>query len=278
MMTIIPPASLQIPPRPACRSASGRPCRRVAGLLAALAAVGLASCAGTVIDPAHLNPAATAAPPAYAELLATYVNDQGVRYQAWHDHATDRQQLATVVDFYRRTLPPEDTDTSLAWHLNAYNAWTLHNLLEKYPTRGPLHRDPLFFHGNRIVIAGQRTSLDKFEQQVIRPVFEEPRIHFAINCASESCPPLFDRPFTADRLDRDLDRLTVAFVNDDRHGVDVREDRVRLSKIFDWYAGDFGGRDQLINYVNRYRDEPVPAGLPVEMMDYSWALNEAPAD
>lgn len=253
-----------------------RPVRRVAAAFALLGLT-LASCARTVIDPATLTAANMAAPPAYAELLATYVTAEGVRYPDWHAHAIDRQRLGSVVAFYRQTLPPEDDAASLAWHLNAYNAWTLHNILEKYPTRGPLHRDPLFFHGNRIAIAGRRTSLDALEQKVIRPVFDEPRIHFALNCASQSCPPLLDRPFTAEQLDRDLDRLATAFVNDRRHGVDVREGKVRLSKIFEWYADDFGGRDRLVEYVNRYRDEPVPAGLTIEFMDYSWALNEATA-
>ena len=80
---------------------------------------------------------------------------------------------------------PKDRDTALAWHINAYNSWILHNILAKYPTKGPLAGEPLFFHGNRIVISGGKTSFNDLEQKVIRPTFKEPRVHFALNCAFE---------------------------------------------------------------------------------------------
>ena len=222
---------------------------------------------------ADLPRATESAPPAYAELLSRYAAPDGVRYSAWHGNREDMEKLRAVVDFYATTLPPADRDTSLAWHLNAYNAWILHNILKKYPTKGLLDGETLFFHGNRIIISGKKTSFDHLEQKVIRPTFQEPRIHFALNCASKSCAPLDTKPFTAATLDADLERLTRAFINKNPQGVVPERKQVKLSKIFEWYAEDFGGKDQLIPYINHYRDQPVPADSKMEFLDYSWKLN-----
>lgn len=239
----------------------------------AVALLALAACSQQSVQ-ADLSRATESAPLPYAELLARYATPNGVRYADWHSNQTDMENLRTVVDFYASTLPPTDRDTSLAWHLNAYNAWILHNILKKYPTKGPLDGETLFFHGNRITISGKKTSFDQLEQKVIRPTFKEPRIHFAVNCASESCPPLNTTPFTATTLDADLERLTRTFINDNPQGVVPAGNKVKLSKIFDWYAEDFGGKDQLITYINRYRNEPISASAKVEFFDYSWKLNE----
>jgi len=237
----------------------------------------MAGCSGRSITPvaASLTSATSAAPAVYAELLDRYVTAEGVKYGAWHGNEADLKRLADVVDFYAGTRPPEEESAALAWHLNAYNAWILHNILAKYPTEGPLSGDPLFFHGKRIVISGFKTSFDHLEQKIIRPEFKEPRIHFALNCASESCPPLLDRPYLAATLEADLDRQTRLFINENPQGVRVEGAVVKLSKIFDWYAEDFGGKEGLIPYINQYRDSRVSPDRRVEFLPYSWALNAA---
>ncbi|MGF1657009.1 MAG: DUF547 domain-containing protein [Verrucomicrobiales bacterium] len=221
--------------------------------------------------------AATEYPDVYAKLLQTYVGPEGVKYAQWHANEQDMEAIREVVEFYGTTKPPEDKAASLAWHLNAYNAWILHNILRKYPTDGPLAGEAFFFHGNRIRVSGQRTSFDNLEQKLIRPVFNEPRIHFALNCAAESCPPLWNQPFRAATLDADLEMLTLAFINNHPEGVVVAPDgRVQLSKIFEWYAEDFGGKDNLLAYVNQYRNQNIPIDARVEILEYSWSLNETP--
>ncbi len=101
----------------------------------------LTSCANA----ADLPVAGNAVSKEYAGLLKTYVTAGGVRYAAWKQNAADLAALKSVADFYAGTLPPKDRDASLAWHLNAYNSWILHNILAKYPTKGPLVGEPLFF-------------------------------------------------------------------------------------------------------------------------------------
>lgn len=234
----------------------------------------LAACTHSNVQ-ADLPRATDAAPPAYGELLAKYATPSGVRYAAWHGNSQDMAKLKDVVDFYVNSRPPKDRKASLAWHLNAYNAWILHNILKKFPTSGPLDGETLFFHGNRITISGKKTSFNDLEQNVIRPTFKEPRIHFALNCASESCPPLQATPFMAESLDADLEKLTRAFINKNPKGVVPSGNQTMLSKIFDWYAEDFGGKDRLVEFINRYRDQPLPASTKIEFLDYSWKLNAA---
>lgn len=216
-----------------------------------------------------------AAPKEYAALLKTYVTPGGVRYAAWKQNAGDIAALQRVAEFYGGTKAPKDRDTALAWHLNAYNSWILHNILAKYPTKGPLAGEPLFFHGNRIVISGEKTSFNDLEQKVIRPTFKEPRVHFALNCASASCPPLSARPFEAATLNEQLDQLARGFANSNPQAIQVSGKGVSLSKIFDWYKDDFAAAGGAVAFINRFRKEPLPTGAKIKFMEYDWSLNEA---
>ncbi|MGF1679232.1 MAG: DUF547 domain-containing protein [Candidatus Methylacidiphilales bacterium] len=224
--------------------------------------------------PNSLPHAVDAAPSAFTGLLSKYARPDGVHYEAWRANEADIEALQEVVGFYASHLPPENKQAALAWHLNAYNAWILHHVLKKYPTPGPLDGNPLFFKMESIIISGEKTSFDHLEKKRILAVYQDPRLHFAVNCASESCPPLHTQPFIGDTLQDDLDRLTRAFINTNPQGVVAGQGEVGLSKIFDWYADDFGGRNQLIAYLNRYRDQTVPANARVRFLDYSWKLNE----
>ena len=247
--------------------------KRLTPLFAAI----VVCCSPSCSQATHTRVAESASPSDYAELLKTYVTPEGVRYAAWHANKADVDRMKKVAEFFASTTPPADRDASLAWHINAYNAWILNNILKKYPTKGPLDGETLFFHGNRIVVSGEKTSFNNIEQKVIRPVFKDPRVHFALNCASESCPPLQNKPFAAASLDSDLERLARAFINGNPHGVMLvpNAKTVKLSKIFEWYADDFGGKGNQLKFINRYRQQPVPADARIEFFDYSWNLNQA---
>lgn len=230
----------------------------------------------SVAEPeASLPRATSSAPPEYGMLLKKYAGKDGVRYRAWHASASDREALGKVIEFYARTRPPEDRDMSLAWHLNAYNANILEKILNKYPTSGPLDKNPTFFHLPTVELSGRKLSFNHLEQKLIRPVFNEPRIHFALNCASESCPPLHDQPFSATTLDVDLEKLTRRFINENPQAIVLEDKTIRISNLFKWYADDFGGEDKLIAYINQYRDSPLPSNAKFSYLDYSWKLNES---
>lgn len=216
----------------------------------------------------------------YDALLQKYVTAEGVRYKAWHASASDTAELGKVIGAISgQSLAGMAREERLAFYLNAYNAWILHRILEEYPTDGPggggFFGRNSFFKSDDLRVAGVVTSFDDLENAVIRPQFREPRIHFALNCASRSCPPLHGRAIRAETLDATLDVLTRAFVNSNASGVRVEGGgrKVEISRIFDWYADDFSGG--AVVYINRYREAKIPDGARVEFQDYSWKLNEA---
>lgn len=208
-------------------------------------------------------------PEDYGVLLKKYVTPGGVRYAAWTANASDTAAIQRVVE----AIGKEKTD-DLAFYLNAYNAWILHEALAKYPTKSV--KDPLFsfFLANRIRVRGEKMSFNHLEKDIIRGKFKEPRVHFALNCASRSCPPLRPEPFRAETLDAQLDALANGFVNSER-GVRVSGTTVHLSKIFEWYKDDFGGASGEISFINQHRKQPLPANPQISFDNYNWGLNEA---
>ena len=211
----------------------------------------------------------------YARLLKKYVTPAGVRYAEWKANAEDRQAIQNVVDgIASAPASTAKTKEQLAFHLNAYNAWILREAVEKYPTKSV--KDPLFtfFTGKRITVAGEKMSFNRLEKEIIRPRFEEPRIHFALNCASRSCPPLRNEPYAAAAIDEQLEEQARDFVNSPK-GVAMTKESVNLSKIFDWYKEDFGGPPGVIAFINKRRATPIPANAKLTYQEYDWGLNES---
>lgn len=205
----------------------------------------------------------------YATLLRKYAEPDGVRYSAWKKNAEDMAAIQRVVDGIAR-----DERKDLPFYLNAYNAWILHEALAKYPTKSVKDTLFTFFLTDRIRVGGQKMSFNKLEKEVIRGKFKEPRIHFALNCASRSCPPLLPEPFASRKLDAQLEGLAKTFANSES-GVQMRKNGVALSKIFDWYQEDFGGTPAVISFLNKRRSHPIRADAKITYQDYNWNLNEA---
>ncbi len=213
----------------------------------------------------------------YAGLLRKYVTSSGVKYAAWKGNAADLQGLQTVVDaIANENFSAMSKPEQLAFYLNAYNAWILHEALGKYPTKSVKDLAFTFFTGKRIKVAGQQTSFQALEKETIRSKFKEPRVHFALNCASRSCPPLGTEPFRGDKLDAQFEKLARPFVNSDR-GVRVGSDNksAALSKIFDWYKDDFKADGGALSFINKRRATPLPNDNKISYQDYDWSLNEA---
>ena len=103
---------------------------------------------------------------------------------------------------------------------------------------------------------------------------EEPRIHFAINCASFSCPRLFNGAYTASQMEEQLQKATIEFINDPSKNK-IEKNKVQLSKIFRWFKGDFTKNGSLIDYVNRYSDIEISKTSKIGYLMYDWGLNEA---
>jgi hypothetical protein len=212
----------------------------------------------------------------YNTLLGKYVTSGGVKYAEWKANAADMQAIQGVVDgISKENASAMGKQQQLAFYVNAYNAWILHEALGKYPTNSVKDVLFTFFTSKRITVAGQQTSFKALEDNVIRK-FGDPHVHFALNCASRSCPPLNRTAFSADKLDGQFEALAKGFVNSER-GVkfNAATKSAELSKIFDWYKDDFKAEGGAIAFINKRRSTPLPADAKISYQDYDWGLNEA---
>ncbi len=211
----------------------------------------------------------------YSQLLSKYATSSGVKYAQWKSNAADMQTLQRIVDaIAQENIGSLGKKEQLAFYVNAYNAWILHEALEKYPTSSVKDTFFTFFTGKRIKVAGEQTSFNALEKETIRGKFGDPRIHFALNCASRSCPPLQGDAFTANQLDAQFEKLAKSFVNSER-GVRMQGHSVQLSKIFDWYKDDFAKEGGVVSFINKRRSSPIPQDAKISYQDYDWHLNEA---
>lgn len=213
----------------------------------------------------------------YNRLLGKYVTAGGVKYAEWKGNAADMQALQTVVDgIAKENVSALEKKQQLAFYINAYNAWILHEALAKYPTKSVKDALFTFFTGRRLTVAGQQTSFNALEKDTIRSKFGEPRVHFALNCASRSCPPLNREPFAGDKLEAQFEKLAKGYVNSDR-GVKYSADSktADLSKIFDWYKDDFKADGGALAFINKRRSSQIPADAKITYQEYDWGLNEA---
>jgi Protein of unknown function, DUF547 len=213
----------------------------------------------------------------YNRLLGKYVTSGGVKYAEWKANAADMQAIQSVVDgIAKENVAAMGKQQQLAFYINAYNAWILHEALGKYPTKSVKDALFTFFTGKRITVAGQQMSFNALEKDTIRSKFGEPRVHFALNCASRSCPPLNRSAFSADKLDGQFETLAKGYVNSE-HGVqyNAATKSAELSKIFDWYKDDFKADGGALAFINKRRTTPIPADAKISYQDYDWNLNEA---
>ena len=166
----------------------------------------------------------------------------------------------------------------VAFLINAYNAYTVEKILTRYPDIrsiwdfGKVFGNP--FRDEFFTLLGARMSLDGIEHGILRKRYREPRIHYAVNCASIGCPMLREEAYVAARLDEQLEQQARRFLSD-RTRNRFRDGRLEVSKIFDWYKEDFEPREE---YFARYAGAlgmPPGASPRLVFLDYDWALNDS---
>ena len=166
----------------------------------------------------------------------------------------------------------------LAYWINAYNAFTVKLILDNYPLNSIKDIgdglvminspwDIKFFK-----IGHTDFDLNTIEHEILRKQFDEPRIHFAINCASFSCPKLRNEAYTAQNLEGQLNEQALEFINNPDKNI-INNNDIRLSKIFDWFQSDFKKETKLLDYIKRY-NPTVNEKNKIEYLEYNWALNE----
>lgn len=217
----------------------------------------------------------------YDDLLQKHVSDSGnVDYQGFIDDSTEFNTYLTLLS----DSAPSDTwskNEKLAYWINAYNAFTLKLIADNYPVSSITDLHPTLhvptvntvWHKKFFKIGGQPMNLDHIEHKILRKEFDEPRIHFAIVCASNSCPQLLNRAYIADSLETQLTDQVKGFLADDFRNK-ITEDKAELSKIFSWFKGDFTKNGTLIEFINEYSTIKINEDAEVSYMKYDWGLNE----
>jgi len=224
----------------------------------------------------------------WADILDEYLDDEdesGVNlfnYSAVDeaDHQKLKDYLVSLTQMDPRKL---NKNEQFAYWANLYNALTVELILREYPVESITKIKPSFFKFGPwdmeiTEIQGQIMTLNDIEHRILRPIWQDHRIHFAVNCASIGCPSLLGQPFLANTLERQLDDAAKGFISHPR-GVEFKDGDLVLSEIFDWYQKDFGNNEaQMLKTISQY----MPASLLQQVQSYkgrvsyqyNWQLNE----
>ena len=243
-------------------------------------------------------------------LLKTHVHGDRVDYASLSkDSGLLDQYLKRLDSVSRAAVDAWPRDQQLAFWINAYNAFTLRVILDYYPIKTWTFKG-LVVPRNSIIqipgvwkklsweVAGQSLTLDHIEHGLIRPDFQEPRIHFAIVCASIGCPDLRAEAFTSDKLEEQLEDQARTYLSNTSKGVRVQREKQRVSvtKLFKWFNEDFdvpapegfqlNGRSKkernILNFVAHYLTDPSEwellqsSELDLDFLSYDWSLNDVP--
>jgi hypothetical protein len=207
----------------------------------------------------------------WTEILQLYVAQNGdVNYKKM-------QKNRDTFKVYLNDLasnPPKDSWSNSeikAYWINAYNAFTVQLVLDNYPIKSIKDiSEPwgqMFFK-----IGGKSMSLNTIEHEILRPM-GDPRIHFAIVCASESCPKLLNYAYESETLNNQLDQAAKEFINDaSKNSLTASE--ITISKIFKWFKSDFPKGDDFISYLNNYSIVKLFPETKINYQNYNWFLNE----
>jgi hypothetical protein len=175
----------------------------------------------------------------------------------------------------------------LAYWINLYNAGTVAVILQHYPVASirDIDTSPGWFSDGpwgekRFDIESRQVSLDDIEHRILRPIWQDPRLHYALNCASIGCPNLQPRAFSAENAELLLQQGARDYVNHPR-GARVEAGKLRISSIYRWFQSDFGGNDAaVISHLHRYAEPALRRQLEnrhrIDAYGYDWALNAAP--
>ncbi|MEO9892087.1 DUF547 domain-containing protein [Aurantibacter sp.] len=205
-------------------------------------------------------------------LLAKHVDSEGnVDYASF---VADKADLEIYLELLNKNTPDDNwsKNEKLAYYINLYNAATVKLILDNYPLKSIKDINSPW-DKKWVLIGGKKFSLGSIEHKILRKM-DEPRIHFAINCASYSCPKLINTAFLPSTMEEQLEAATVDFINDTTRNK-ITEDKVQLSNIFKWYKSDFTDNGSLIDYLNKYATSRASNDSKISYLKYDWGLNQA---
>ncbi|MDX1471406.1 MAG: DUF547 domain-containing protein [Flavobacteriaceae bacterium] len=209
---------------------------------------------------------------AWDELLKKHVMKNGdVDYRGFKN---DSNALNDYVNYLASQVPQDDwsVQEQLAYFINVYNANVIKLIVDNYPT-GSIKDISNPWLKERIKVGNKDFSLAGIEKGVLQQM-NEPRIHFAINCASISCPKLLDTAYTANNVMQLMDQAATEFINNPEKNK-ISKNNLKISEIFKWYESDFtanGGT--IIDYLNKYSKVKIQPNTPIDYIEYNWGLND----
>lgn len=223
---------------------------------------------------------------AWQSFLSTYLNTEHASgiYRVDYANVAENDQSA-LVDYlvYLQNLNPLELsrDEQFAYWVNLYNAATVDLILRNYPVDSITDIKSGWFsfgpwNDELLSINGESVTLNDIEHRILRPIWNEPRIHFVVNCASLGCPNLWHEALAPDNLERVLDEAARAFINHPR-GVSINGNTATLSSIFDWYGDDFGDSERhqleaIAHFLDPDAAEKLLKATRIKF-EYDWALN-----
>jgi len=217
---------------------------------------------------------------AWDTLLQKHVSPEGkVNYKGFIQDSVAFNKYLTLLKNNHPNKKNWNKDERLAYWINVYNAFTVKLIVDHYPVvsikdiKNGIPFVNTVWDIKFIEIEGATYDLNNIEHGIIRDRFDENRIHFAVNCASISCPKLANRAFVAERLNEQLDQAAKDFIFDiTKNQVDATNPK--LSKIFSWYRTDFNKKGESVrSFINRYSEVKIREDVGLKYLDYDWGLN-----
>ncbi len=217
----------------------------------------------------QIDPSATTT---YAQILIKSVAKGRVDYQVV---ANMREDLDRYLAAVAKAQAPKSKPKAVAFYIDAYNALVLAAVLDAGTPKSVLGVDK-FFKKKSHRVSGKLVSLDQLEKEILNPLAADPRTHMVLVCAAKGCPVLEPRPYTGTKLERRLEAASVRYVRS-RAGSRVKPNALSVSKIFEWYQDDFGGKEAAISFVTDRLTPQQRTTLgdspQVSYHDYNWTLN-----
>jgi hypothetical protein len=221
----------------------------------------------------------------FTQVLSENVKNGLVNYRAIKADKRFADYIALLQNTDPETIPANER---LAFWINAYNAFTMKIVVDQYPIKSIMSKTAYAFGKSNFqkkltTINGKAYSLNDIENNIIRP-YGDPRIHFAINCAAISCPPLRAEAYEPSRLSEQMDEQSRNFLNNpEKNSFDFVKNQAKLSKIFDWFKDDFNKyTTSVIDFISRYlppeqeqKLRSAGKSLKINHHDYNWDLNDA---
>ncbi|MET4693515.1 DUF547 domain-containing protein [Endozoicomonas lisbonensis] len=222
---------------------------------------------------------------AWSDLLSQYLKTypDGALFAYSKVSKKDREKLQSYLASLTGLDPRRfNRKVQLAYWINLYNALTIELILKHYPVKSITKIGPWYKFGpwdEKVAeVAGESLTLNDIEHRILRPIWQDKRIHYVVNCASKGCPDLADKAYTGATVEAMMSEAEKRFIQQDK-GVDFIDGKLALSRIYEWYAADFGSRESLLRHIKENSQLAMATKIDKYkgelIYQYSWSLNDS---